>query len=128
MISVINIRQPIYITLESEDGSEQVEINSIQYMELHCKKMHFHINPDKEVVMKMSMKQLCSLIKDDERFVLVNSGTLVNTNYIKAYTRKNVTLHNGIKLSIARSRYEFVKEGILLNWSKKKYQRKNDTV
>ena len=129
MTEVIRMRQPVYITLQSEDGNEEVEVGDLQYIELIRKRMYFHIAPDRELVIKMNMKKLRSIIKEeDERFVLINSGTLVNAGYIKAYTRQDVTLFNGKKLPIARRRYEQVKDRILLNWSKRKYRRSKETI
>lgn len=115
--SVIRSKQKKYIRIAGEDGEEMIEISDLIYAELWKRKLHFHLADGRIIAMKMTIKELGSRL-EGESFVLLHSGLMVNTAYVKSHTRLDVTLKNGDKLPIARTRAEEVKKAVYEYWSK----------
>ena len=53
---------------------------------------------------------------DDENFIQINSGCIVNVKYIEEYEECNIKLDNGKKLAVSRSRMKKIKELLNKYW------------
>lgn len=56
---------------------------------------------------------------NDEDFIQIHSGCIVNTKYIDEYSGHDITLDNGKKLIVSRSRIKDVKEAMARYWREK---------
>lgn len=115
---MIDKMQPKYLSLKWETGEEMVEVMTVRYAEIWKRRMHFYLEDGRELVVKMTMKKLLEMLRDDDRFVLFDSGLLVNTTQVQIYNRQEVTLKDGTMLPIARTRQEEVKRVIMRNRSR----------
>lgn len=117
-IPMIDKMQPKYLSLKWETGEEMVEVMTVRYAEIWKRRMHFYLEDGRELVVKMTMKKLLEMLRDDDRFVLFDSGLLVNTTQVQIYNRQEVTLKDGTMLPTARTRQEEVKRVIMRNRSR----------
>lgn len=111
-IPVLERRRERFLTLKTEDGMEQVGAGSILYVEMLQRHMHYYLEDGREIIENKTMKKLLQELSYDDRFVLLDSGLLLNMEYEKAYTQQSVTLTNGMVLPVARTRVKEVKRAI----------------
>ena len=111
-IPVLERRRERFLTLKTEDGMEQVGVGSILYVEMLQRHMHYYLEDGREIIENKTMKKLLQELSYDDRFVLLDSGLLLNMEYEKAYTQQSVTLTNGMVLPVARTRVKEVKRAI----------------
>lgn len=114
-VPIIDRRQTRYLLLKWENGEEMIDIMSICYAEILNRKIHFYLSDNRELVVKMTMSKLLQELREDDRFVLLDRGLLLNVMYVQAFERQKVTLQNGITLPIARTRQEEVRKIIIRN-------------
>lgn len=107
------------IVLQQKNGEEKVDTAELMYMVLEMRKMSFYQTKERITKTRMTMKELLEQLEGDERFVQINSGTVVNVDYVERYTNENVILKNRMELKIARPRKEMVRAAILKNWEKR---------
>jgi DNA-binding LytR/AlgR family response regulator len=108
-------RKPKYLNVRGEDGEESVNTMDVTYVEIWKRKLHFYLVDGKELESRMSMKSLLEKLQGDERFVLFDSGLLVNIVHIQRYNKKEAVLKSGQLLPIARTRQENVWKIIMRN-------------
>lgn len=114
-VPIIDRRQTRYLLLKWENGEEMIDIMSICYAEILNRKIHFYLSDNRELVVKMTMSKLLQELREDDRFVLLDRGLLLNVMYVQVFERQKVTLQNGITLPIARTRQEEVRKIIIRN-------------
>ena len=114
-VPIIDRRQTRYLLLKWENGEEMIDIMSICYAEILNRKIHFYLSDNRELVVKMTMSKLLQELREDDRFVLLDRGLLLNVMYLQVFERQKVTLQNGITLPIARTRQEEVRKIIIRN-------------
>ena len=89
----------------------------IMYFEMYRRRITVYINNGKAIELK-ERKTIKSLYEelDDEDFVQIHSGGIVNVKYIYEYSGYSITLDNETKLVISRSRLKEVKEQMARYW------------
>lgn len=66
----------------------------------------------------LTWKTIKELLKEmnDEKFIKLHSGCVVNVKYISEFSSYDVTLDNGERLIVSRRRIKDVKEELLKYW------------
>jgi DNA-binding LytR/AlgR family response regulator len=108
-------RKPKYLNVRGEDGEESVNTMDVIYAEIWKRKLHFYLTDGRELESRMSMKSLLEKLQGDDRFVLFDSGLLVNVLHIQRYNRKEAVMKNGQLLPIARTRQDNVRKIVMRN-------------
>jgi DNA-binding LytR/AlgR family response regulator len=108
-------RKPKYLNVRGEDGEESVNTMDVTYVEIWKRKLHFYLTDGRELESRMSMKSLLEKLQGDDRFVLFDSGLLVNVLHIQRYSRKEAIMKNGQLLPIARTRQDNVRKIVMRN-------------
>lgn len=108
------------IIIKAEDGEVRLKYASIMYFEIYSRKMSVFTNDNKKrnLVGRNTIKKIYSEL-DNEDFILIHSGCIVNVKYINEYSGHDITLDNGTKLIVSRTRIKEVKEAISSYWSKR---------
>lgn len=120
------VRECIYAMLETHTESEKISIarkflgglsnitlTDIMYIESNLHKLVFHIrnSEQQEYMLYDTLDNMESYLPGRD-FLRIHKSFLVNIHYVTAIQRHNVTLLNGEKVSISKSRYMEVKKYI----------------
>ena len=107
-----SINQEILLVFIS--AHEQYVFDSIDYSPIkYIRKLKMH--DEIELALKKANKCLYEEL-DDEDFVQIHSGGIVNVKYIYEYSGYSITLDNETKLVISRSRLKEVKAQMARYW------------
>ncbi len=108
------------IVVKTEDGEVRLKHTSIMYFEVYARRMSVFTNDNQKrnLVGRKTMKKLYSELNDED-FIQIHSGCIVNVKYIDEYSGHDITLDNGIKLIVSRPRIKEVKEAISSYWSRR---------
>ncbi len=101
IIRMLSINENESIIIHTLDGYARVIVNSILYVEVSSHKVVYHTmagNFDVRSSMKQTMERL-----DSRRFVLCNSGTLVNLSHVEFIDKEGVVI-KGEKLLFSRAK------------------------
>lgn len=93
------------------EGKKKVLLEKILYIESHLHKLIFYINEDKlnEYTILMTLNAMENQMKD-LGFIRIHQSYLVNLKHIKKIKNYVAYLNNGKELSIAKPRYNDVKD------------------
>ena len=118
-IRILN-ETPKTIIVKTEEGESYINHDNILYFEMFLRKLTLYTNDGKErkLVGRKSIKKLYEEL-DNSDFVQIHSGCIVNTKYITEYSGHDITLINGKKLIVSRSKIKIVKNAIAQYWGKK---------
>lgn len=108
-------RERRYIVIKSDDGDHRLEQSEICYFEIVKRKLFIHLADNKVLSMWKPIKDFINEI-DDDNFVKIHSGCVVNMKYIKEYTNYDITLDNGEKLITSRSGIKILKDELTRYW------------
>ena len=113
----INSRNTKTIIIKTDDGEICLRHDDIMYFEMYRRRITVYINNGKAIELK-ERKTIKSLYEelDDEDFVQIHSGGIVNVKYIYEYSGYSITLDNETKLVVSRSRLKEVKEQMARYW------------
>ena len=113
----INSRNTKTIIIKTDDGEIRLRHDDIMYFEMYRRRITVYINNGKAIELK-ERKTIKSLYEelDDEDFVQIHSGGIVNVKYIYEYSGYSITLDNETKLVISRSRLKEVKAQMARYW------------
>ena len=113
----INSRNTKTIIIKTDDGEICLRHDDIMYFEMYRRRITVYINNGKAIELK-ERKTIKSLYEelDDEDFVQIHSGGIVNVKYIYEYSGYSITLDNETKLVISRSRLKEVKAQMARYW------------
>lgn len=113
----INSRNTKTIIIKTDDGEIRLRHDDIMYFEMYRRRITVYINNGKAIELK-ERKTIKSLYEEleDEDFVQIHSGGIVNVKYIYEYSGYSITLDNETKLVVSRSRMKEVKEQMARYW------------
>lgn len=103
------------IIIKTDDGEERLFYSQIMYYETHNRRINVHLNNGKIVSTWKTLKDLIEEM-NDERFIKLHSGCVVNVKYISEFSKFDVILDNGEKLMVSRRNKKDVKEELLKYW------------
>lgn len=104
-----------YVVIKSDDGDYRVEQSEICYFEIVKRKLFIHLANNKVLGMWKPIKDFINEINDNN-FVKIHSGCVVNMKYIKEYTSYDVILDNGEKLFTSRAGMKILKDELTRYW------------
>ena len=101
-------------TFKFNEGTKEVSLERVVYIESKLHKLEFHIMEDSLKVYTL-YGTLNDLEKDmqDAKFLRIHQSFLVNLKHIKMVTGYKVILSNNEELSIPKSRYKDVKDAFI---------------
>ena len=101
----INSRNTKTIIIKTDDGEIRLRHDDIMYFEMYRRRITVYTNDGKAIELK-ERKTIKSLYEEleDEDFVQIHSGGIVNVKYIYEYSGYSITLDNETKLIVSRSR------------------------
>ena len=113
----INSRNTKTIIIKTDDGEIRLRHDDIMYFEMYRRRITVYINNGKAIELK-ERKTIKSLYEEleDEDFVQIHSGGIVNVKYIYEYSGYSITLDNETKLVVSRSRLKEVKAQMARYW------------
>lgn len=102
---------------KTQTGMMQIKHKDIIYFEMYARKLTVYINGCGEKILtgRKTIKDISDEL-DDENFIQINSGCIVNVKYIEEYEECNIKLDNGKKLAVSRSRMKKIKESLNKYW------------
>ena len=103
------------IVVKAEDGEIRLYRSQIMYYEMQERRINIHLNNGKNLIIWKTIKELTEEI-NDEKFIKLHSGCVVNVKYINGFSKCDVTLDNGEKLIVSRRRVKDVKSQLLQYW------------
>ncbi len=108
------------IVTKTEDGEVCLKHSDIMYFEMNDRRINIFTNDMRKRVMigRKTIKELYNEL-DDRNFVQIHSGCIVNTKYIDQYSNHDITLDDGTRLIVSRSRIKVVKETMARYWSER---------
>lgn len=108
------------IVVNAEDGKIRLKHKNIMYFEMFSRKISVYTDGGKErkLLGRKTIKELYHELNDED-FIQIHSGCIVNTKYIDEYSGHDITLDNGKKLIVSRSRIKDVKEAMARYWREK---------
>ena len=104
----------------TEEGEVRLKHGNIMYFEMESRKISVFTNDNqkRKLVGRKTIKELYSELNDED-FIKIHSGCIVNAKYIDEYSGHDITLDNGTKLIVSRSGIKTVKEAISRYWSER---------
>ena len=108
---------PVGVQLIKTLFTRSVTERLCENMEMYRRRITVYINNGKAIELK-ERKTIKSLYEEleDEDFVQIHSGGIVNVKYIYEYSGYSITLDNETKLVVSRSRMKEVKEQMARYW------------
>ncbi len=98
-------------TFNFNEGTRNISLERLLYIESRLHKLEFHIMED-----KLNRYSLYGTLNDmekelaDDSFVRIHQSYLVNMKYIESVSRYKAALSNGVSLGIPKARYRQVEE------------------
>ena len=108
---------PVGVQLIKTLFTRSVTERLCENMEMYRRRITVYTNDGKAIELK-ERKTIKSLYEEleDEDFVQIHSGGIVNVKYIYEYSGYSITLDNETKLVVSRSRLKEVKEQMARYW------------
>lgn len=107
-----------FIMIKTEEEEVRIKRADIIYYETESRKIRIHMNNGKSYLVWKTIKDFYKEI-DDKNFIRIHSGCVVNVKYIDEFSSYDITLDNGERLVVSRTRMKEVKSAILNYWGKK---------
>lgn len=117
-INAVTQRNDTYILLKAMTETRMVRIDDIVYFETNKRRCNVILSDGNVLDVRKTIKELQQEINNDF-FVQIHSGVVVNVKYIKSFSPTDVTLDNDTHLTISRSRITAIKETIMNYWGQK---------
>lgn len=114
-LQVIENRAEKFIMLKSQNGISNIEISEIMYYETNNRRCDVYLKDGSMINVRKTIKELSAEIGSDN-FIFLHRGAAVNVRYIKNCSAYDVTLENGTKLIVSRSRIKDVKAAFTRYW------------
>lgn len=103
------------IIVKTDDGERILYYSQIMYYEIENRRLNIHLSNGKRLLIWKTIKELIEEM-NDENFIKLHSGCVVNVKYISAFSNYDVTLDNAERLIVSRRRIKDVKEKLLKYW------------
>ena len=110
--------QEKYIIIKTRGAEVKIKNDDIMYFELVSRKLEIHLKNDRVLYVRTTIRELTEEL-NDEHFIKLHSGCVVNVRYISAYSNYDVTLDNGETLIVSRTRVRNVKTVLTNYWGDK---------
>lgn len=106
------------VVLNGEEGEIRVNHSDIMYYEVEKRKLCIHLANGEQVLIKKTIREMISDL-NDQNFIQLHSGCVVNARYIRKFSNYDVTLDNDERLIVSRTRVKDVKKILLSYWGDK---------
>lgn len=113
--SRIEEMQDSYIIMKTEEDEVRVKCSDIMYFETAARKVEIHLNNGEVLTVRKTIKRLNEEL-NDEHFIRIHSGCVTNAKYIDKISNHDITLDNGEKLIVSRTRVKNVKIALMNYW------------
>lgn len=107
--------QDSYIIVKTEEAEVRVKHSNIMYFETTARKVGIHLKNGEVLLVRKTIKELEQQL-NDEHFIKIHSGCVVNAKYISKYSNHDITLDNGEQLIVSRTRIKSVKMTLMNYW------------
>lgn len=107
--------QEHYIVVKTEEAEVRVKHSDIMYFETVARKVGIHLNNGEVLHVRKTIKELSEEL-NDEHFIRIHSGCAANARYINKFSSSDITLDNGEKLIVSRTRIKNVKMALMNYW------------
>lgn len=115
---VIESRVDKLIYFKCQDGIRVTKMSDIMYFNVNKRKCDIHLNDGSVIDVRKTIKELFSEMVEG-CFVWISNSAAVNIGYIDIYSPHDITLRNGTKMAVSRTRIKNVKAAITQYWRKK---------
>ena len=88
------------------------------YFETTARTVGIHLNDGEVFIVRKTIRGLSEEL-NDEHFIKVHSGCVVNARYIYKFSNRDITLDNGEQLIVSRTRVKNVKMALMNYWGSK---------
>lgn len=106
------------IIIKTDGGEKMLRSSQIMYYEIENRRLNIHLSNGKKLLAWKTIKELTEEM-NDERFIKLHSGCVVNVQYISEFSNNDVTLENDERLIVSRRQIKEVKKELLRYWSRK---------
>lgn len=110
--------QDYYIAVKTEESEVRVKHSDIMYFETIARKVGIHLNNGEVLIVRKTIKELNEEL-NDEHLIRIHSGCVANVKYIDKFSNYDITLDNGEKLIVSRTRVKNVKATLMNYWGNK---------
>ena len=110
--------QDYYIAVKTEESEVRVNHSDIMYFETIARKVGIHLNNGEVLIVRKTIKELNEEL-NDEHLIRIHSGCVANVKYIDKFSNYDITLDNGEKLIVSRTRVKNVKATLMNYWGNK---------
>lgn len=110
--------QDYYIAVKTEESEVRVKHSDIMYFETIARKVGIHLNNGEVLIVRKTIKELNEEL-NDEHLIRIHSGCVANVKYIDKFSNYDITLDNGEKLIVSRTRVKNVKSTLMNYWGNK---------
>ena len=114
-VQVLSKRNDRSVVLKTNDESCKVEVRNIVWFEVEKRRCNVHLNDGRVLSVRKTIKELFTEINSPD-IIMLHSGAAVNVKYIKNYSSFDVTLEDGTKLIVSRSRMKDIRNSVLEYW------------
>lgn len=102
---IIEGRKERYYLCKMNSEMLRIKISQIIYYDMYERKVRFVMQNNKVILEKTTIKQVLDSIAN-KRFFQINSGIVVNLDYVESINRGLLMMTNGETLPISRQRYK----------------------
>ncbi len=99
-----------YILLKIEGRLVKVPLNDIVYFEAQGKMQWLHLTDGTCYLLRMTMLEIYKQLSNYQSFVRIGVAFIVNLEYIRSLSAKEVNMDNGMKIYLPRGAYKGLKE------------------
>lgn len=103
------------IIVKTDDGEIRLFHSEIMYYEIQNRRLKIHLDNGKIISTWKTIKDQMNEM-NDEKFIKLHSGCVVNVMYISGVSNFDVTLDNNERLIVSRRRVRDVKAELLRYW------------
>lgn len=115
----VNTNRDVYLLIKTQDGVIAVRTRDILYYELENRKcMIYTIQNKKYQTWKKISELRNEMGKNDEFFLQVYRGCMVNKRYVKIIKNNMVVLENGVEIPISRRKKQEISSIMMDYWGK----------
>lgn len=108
------------IIIKTDDGEYRGKLSDIMYFEMSLRHINFYMKDgvERKFSGRVTIKELEKRLNSND-FIKIHSGCIVNVKYIREYSGHDITLDNGTKLIISRTRLAELKRVMSQYWRNK---------
>ena len=103
------------IIIKVNDEDVRLKHSEIMYYEIESRKLAIHLNNNDILRIRKTIRDFNKELAD-KNYIQINSGCVANAKYIEKISNADITLDNGKKLIVSRTRMKAVKSELLEYW------------